>query len=280
MSGLRCTVIAAVVLGGTWLADGRATAQQITAATPYHGASDNFFERTGVHWGLQGKGGSFSFGGGAPMAPIGGGMAPGGGIQGGFHFGRPGRGGFFGFTAEQGARRSLVSQTPMLTTVNGLPGVVSDTSLSPFVVGTYPVVGGFPSSLFMASPGFCPSTLYAPTYPLSRLSQLPGPSPGRTAAAPADKNVDDRDKAGGPATVGSEMKDPTGRTVPSVAEARRLLAEDRAAGERDGRQWLDRGVEAERSGNKGAARVYYQMAARRLTGELKDQALARLAALK
>ena len=237
----------------------RAAAQQVTAATPYHGASDSFFERTGVDWGLRGKGWSLSFGG-VPMAPIAGSPAPGGGIQGGFHFGQPGRGGVFGFTAEQGAGRSLAGQSPVLTTMNGLPGVISDTSYSPFVIGTYPVVGGFPSSLFMASPGFCPSTLYAPTYPLSRLSELPVQHPGRTGSAPANHRVDDRDAAGGPATGASEMRDPTGRAVPSVDEARRLRAEEQAAQEREGRQWFDRGVEAERSGKTGAARVYYQMA--------------------
>jgi hypothetical protein len=278
MSRLACAVVVTILVGVCSSA-GRAAAQQVTATVPYHGTSDNFFERTGVHWGLQGKGWSFSFGG-APMAPIAGAIAPGGGVQGGFRFGQPGRGGFFGLTAEQGAGRSLVGGSPALTTINGLPGVVSDVTFSPFVIGTYPVVGGFPDSLFMASPGFCPSTLYAPTYPLSRLSELPGSPPANTGLVPANKVVVDRNAAGGAARRLAEVKDSTGRTAPSVAEARRRYAEDQAAQDREGQQWFDRAIEAERSGNKGAARVYYQMAARRLTGDLKDRALARLASLK
>lgn len=115
---------------------------------------------------------------------------------------------------------------------------------------------------------------------VARLSELPVQPPERTVSAPASNRVDDRGAAGAPATGASEVRDPAGRAVPSVDEARRLRAEEQAAQEHEGRQWFDRGVEAERSGKTGAARVYYQMAAYRLTGELKDRALARLAALK
>lgn len=44
--------------------------------------------------------------------------------------------------------------------------------------------------------------------------------------------------------------------------------------------YWERGQSAERAGNLGAARVYYQMAARRATGDLKRRAMERLTALK
>lgn len=44
-------------------------------------------------------------------------------------------------------------------------------------------------------------------------------------------------------------------------------------------QFFQRGIEAERLGNVGAARVYYQMASRRASGRLGETALARLAVI-
>jgi len=44
-------------------------------------------------------------------------------------------------------------------------------------------------------------------------------------------------------------------------------------------KWLERGRTAEASGKAGVARVYYQMAARRATGDLKDQIAVRLEAV-
>jgi hypothetical protein len=278
MSRLQFAAVVAILMGvGLWVDP--AAGQQITAAAPLHGVGDSFFERTGAHWGLQGKGWSLSFGG-IPAAPIADPAPPGGGIQGGFRFGQPGLGGSFGFVAEQGAQRSLVGHTPGLTTLNAVPGVVWDVSYSPFVMGVYPVVGGFPESLFMASPGYCPWTLYAPTYPLARVSELPVMTSGRGIITPPDREAGDRVLAGGAAARVSIAKDATGRTAPSVAEAQRLLAEEQAAQGQEGQKWFDRGVEAEQSGNLGAARICYQMASRRLTGDLKDRALARLASLK
>jgi len=47
----------------------------------------------------------------------------------------------------------------------------------------------------------------------------------------------------------------------------------------DAQGYFERGRAAEAKGKAGVARIYYQMAARRATGELKEQILSRLAAL-
>ncbi len=47
----------------------------------------------------------------------------------------------------------------------------------------------------------------------------------------------------------------------------------------DAQGYFERGQAAEANGKAGVARIYYQMAARQATGELKEQVLSRLAAL-
>jgi len=65
----------------------------------------------------------------------------------------------------------------------------------------------------------------------------------------------------------------------SVAELRaERLREERNRHE-EALEWIERGRGAEAAGKRGVARVYYQMAARGATGELKLQVAARLEAL-
>jgi hypothetical protein len=71
-----------------------------------------------------------------------------------------------------------------------------------------------------------------------------------------------------------------GRAVPSVAEARRLHAAEQAGQEGEALAYLERGRNAEALGKPNVAKVYYQMAARRASGKLQEQILARLNALE
>jgi hypothetical protein len=70
-----------------------------------------------------------------------------------------------------------------------------------------------------------------------------------------------------------------GRPVPSVAEARRLHRLDEGADSQEARVLFERGRAAEEGGKSGVAKIYYNMAARRAEGELRDQIQARLDAL-
>jgi hypothetical protein len=139
-------------------------AQQATVSTPYHSVTDSYFENFGTSWGLRGKNWFFSFGGTPTQAAPGfGGFDPSAGANLGFGFRHGGVNGYFNANWAQGCRRSFVSQTPSVTVQNGLPGFVSDTSQSPFVIGQIPVVGGFPTVLN-----------YSPVQPLPP-NAIPGP---------------------------------------------------------------------------------------------------------
>lgn len=67
--------------------------------------------------------------------------------------------------------------------------------------------------------------------------------------------------------------------VGSVAEAARQRAEEVAGINREAVNYFDQGRAAEVAGKPSVARIYYQMAARRATGELKNEVAARLAAV-
>lgn len=133
-----------------------AAGQQATVSTPMHTASDSFFESTNLHWGLNGNGWFFRFGGQA--VPPYGGYDPAAGASFGWGFGNRHFNGYFYGNLSQGHRSSLVSQAPSVTLSNGVPGYVSDTSQSPFVIGMIPVVGGFPT-VGVVSPAMPPAAL-------------------------------------------------------------------------------------------------------------------------
>ena len=158
--------LAAIVLFAACGVERCSAAQpQSTPGSPFRSGGDSFFENFGVNFGfniparLPANGGSaivgltpqgainpgginFVQGGAAAAIPPFGGFVPGGNTLG-FSINGPGGSATFGFSASQGSSRSMSSQTPSVTVMNGGTGFVSDASLRPFVTSVVPVVGGF-----------------------------------------------------------------------------------------------------------------------------------------
>jgi len=316
--GLPLLVLACLLVCGTDL-----SAQQVTVGTPFHALNDSFFENTGTSWGLQGRNWNFSFGGGNPnmAAPQFGGFDPQAGANFGVGFNRGGIGGQFSGNFGQGSRRSFVSQTPSVTLQNGVPGYISDTSQSPFVISYIPIVGGFPSVGFLnpvpplppvpppVSRLGNPEVLRAlqqarearqraragdvPDEPLGAIAPAMQPAvrpqaragraqadlnlagPAAAPAAAAQPGMDESARALAAASASS-----AGRPAPSVAEARRMHAAEQAAEDGEAMQFLERARNAEATGKTNVAKTYYQMAARRASGELRTKILDRLQALE
>jgi len=150
---------------GIWVfAPGGAPAQQVTIGTPYNNLTDGFFENLGTSWGVSGKNFSFQQGGGPThAAPAFGGFDPSAGLSGGWATNGNGLSSFFNFNYSQGYRQNFVSQTPMVTLMNGQQAFFSDTSQSPFVIGQIPVVGGFPVMAYGYPGGAGPAyPMYSP----------------------------------------------------------------------------------------------------------------------
>ncbi|NUQ62624.1 MAG: hypothetical protein HUU20_09055 [Pirellulales bacterium] len=273
------------VLGVLTAAAG-AGAQQATLPTPQQAISDSFFERVGVNWGLNWSSGFFRFGGAGLAIPPVGDFDPGAGANFGFGFRSGGMDGFFHFAAGQGYRQGFISQTPGLTVTNGFPGSFSDGSLSPFVVGHMPVVGGFP--IFGTVGPTVPEPIYQPAgmpvanpavrAALERARAEPqGPAATTRVDPPPPEIPDDRNAEA--AELPASPSSTAVRPAASVEESRRIREEESRRGNAEARACFDRAREAEQSGKLGAARVYYQMAARRADGALKAAILARLDAI-
>ncbi|MEO1528476.1 MAG: hypothetical protein AAFX06_23885 [Planctomycetota bacterium] len=118
------------------------TAQQIVTSAPFQTLNNSFYEQTGINWSLRGPNFFANFGG-PPLLPAFGGADPNAGLRTGFAFQRGGISGSLGLSLAQGSNRSSVSTTPSVTTMNGVPGNISSQTISPFVTGITPVVGGY-----------------------------------------------------------------------------------------------------------------------------------------
>jgi hypothetical protein len=136
-----------------WVAS--VSAQQATVGTPFTSVNNNFFENIGSSWTLRGQGWNASFGMAGMAQPQYGGFNAGAGLSFGLGFLNQGILGTFNFNFSQGNNQSLVSATPMITLQDGVPGYVSDTTQSPFVVSYVPVVGGF-SPVTSLNPSMAP----------------------------------------------------------------------------------------------------------------------------
>ncbi len=262
------------------------TAQQVTVATPFHSASDSFFEHIGTSWGFNFKGVGVQFGNPNMAAPQFGRFDPAAGINGGFGFGGGGRGGFFNFGAQQGFRQNFVSQTPSLTLMNGYPGFISDSSLSPFVIGYVPVVAGFPvvpmpyaNTAFPGQPVFAPNGQYSTALPRnSRIATLRQQLPKDRTAARREvvEEVADIEPLAQP-----DRAEPSSatRSAPSVAEARRMHQNEQSQQSTEAQVYYERALTAEEKGKPNVAKIYYQMAAKRAPDELRREIESRLRAI-
>jgi len=66
----------------------------------------------------------------------------------------------------------------------------------------------------------------------------------------------------------------------SVSDLRRELAREQLTRDEEAASFFERGRAAEEAGKANVAKIYYQMAARRASGGLKDQIAARLESLR
>ena len=260
-------------------------AQQATVQAPLHTLGDSFYERIGLQWGLNFPGGFARFGGPSFGMPPTGRFDPNSGLNFGFGFRGGNVNGFLNGAFAQGFQRSFVTQAPILTLTNGLPGYVGDASVSPFVVGSIPVVGGAPVLSTPRTPTY-PSGAGSdavrqalqsarsgqPRAPARQVDELSRQEP---IAAPAKAREDSPAKRLATAQASS-----AGQAAVSVAEARRLRAADLEAAQHEAKRYWQKGLAAEKEGSLASARVYYRLAAKRATGEFQKQILSRLEAIQ
>lgn len=282
----RLLTLLAAGLAAAWTAGGPsvrpAFAQQVTVGVPHPVVRDSFYEHYGISWGFQKRwpgGGMFFNNGGGGAIPAFGRFDPNAGARFGFGGGGGGTNYHFGFSAAQGADRSISTVAPTITLPNGGFGSIQSGAIRPFVTSVVPVVGDAAPAPLLSNPL---------TERLQR--RAAGETPGvRSGASPpgaplaeagAETPVEAAGSTSSGAVVGASASSTAERSERSVKELRRLR-ETAAQAEQDELQALiEQGEQAEAEGKPGVARVYYQQAARRAQGETARDLTARLARLK
>lgn len=293
----RATLLLMVGWGSSFLP----AQQQVTVSTPMIGVRDQFYEHFGLGWGLYGNRPGqpwfLNFGGPMSAPPPFGGYSPGSGLQ--FGMGRTwsGGGGYFNFVAEAGSQRSLTMSAPSVTMMNGSTGYIFDGTLRPFVTGLIPVVGGYPGVPYGPAPYYGP--YYGPpgmpaapaptmTSPLAeKLDRLKHAAevatPGVPAGVPdpATDSLSLTDSASTtPAATGSPSRSSAERGDVSVAEIRRQQAEEEARAAAELAQLIREARTAEAERKWALARVRYQQAAAKASGQQRTELLAALKRLQ
>ena len=175
----------------------------------------------------------------------------------------------FNMALQQGSSRTMIGSASSVMVPNGGSGSISSTTLRPFVTGWIPVVGQ----------QFRPPLLLPPAWQ-SRTAEFCR-SPGGRKKPRILKSVDDaplRISNREPRTNSSITTATRGDE--SVAEIRRnQLLQDQARLQ-EVEELVERARGAEQAGKLGVARIYYQQAANRSTGELRTLLLERQEELK
>lgn len=248
--------------------------QQVTIQTPFQSTRDSFFENFGF-------GGNFNFGNGvvatfnnnqnAGIPPFGG-FTPGAGISSGMRInGGNGVSAGFNFNFSQGGSRSFVSQTPVITGMQGYPMFLRSGVQVPFVTGFTPIVG--PGILPLG--GFGGGGLFSVPTPSLRERWEQARSQGlrepkqESAAGGLQMRAEPRAQQDG----GLQLAD---ALPPTRSE--RLRGSQAQAGVVNviAQDYFEKGEQAEADGKAGVAKIYYRMAAKRASGEFLNRITAKL----
>ncbi len=175
-----------------------------------------------------------------------------------------------------------------MTVPNGSSGGFFAGSQTPFVMGVVPIVGQPPG--LNAGPPAAAWSGDPVAERVSRHREAGALSTGVRPGSPAEKALCAArgDPPNSESTIASVSATSAGGASASAApasvaeiKAERAAAAEaaRVAQEREARSLVAKAREAEAAGKPAVARIYYQQAARRASGELKDTCLARAAAL-
>jgi hypothetical protein len=269
--------------------------QQVATQVRFNTTNDNFFERIGVGFGFNLRGGGdivgldptgqptasgdiqFRQGSAQSAVPPFGGYDPASDATAGFAVNGSEGDLLFNFFGGQGNTRTSVTQAPVVVIPNGGQGTFSDTSQVPFVTGVIPVVGA-PNMQAITGYGLplvnnqsvLRDRLERAKY--EELHQLTNPAT-RQPQPQADASAIRLGGGGGASAGGPSSAD---RGDVSVADIRAAQAAGDSSEDRELAAFIERARGAEAAGKTNVARIYYQQAARRAAGEQKQQLLQKL----
>jgi hypothetical protein len=305
-----------LAVGIALLAACRADAQQVTVQTPLQNNSATFFEQSSVGWSMNGPGFFARFGNPGLSRPPFGGFVPNAGLTTGFAINGGGFNTNFNFDFSQGSSYSSVTQAPVITLTNGVPGFLIAGQQRNFVTGLVPVVGnggGFfyvpstswqPAGYFNGfNPGYGPALMpTAPASPIAgRLQNGEFTMQNGRVVAPGDRGNEAESRDNLPPPLPRDLARPSvtsatavrqqqierkaaelavsGRSATDRSKAGTAPRSDAASNRETARRYLDRARQAESSGQPSTALIYYRLAAKHADAALQsevDAALLRL----
>jgi hypothetical protein len=289
----RRSLIAMIVLAAVACRPGPevSLAQQIQLTSPFQTIHDSFYENFGfggINLGRSGPKGHWHFNTGPASStpPPFGGYDPAADARFGMRFGGPlGMG--FNLLGGQGSTRSQTVTAPTIVVPNGGSGSIFSGSVRPFVTGVIPVVGNAP---FGPMPPMLPRSSVSPV--AARVAQLQQQQAATQAAAdaglaPVPAAPAAIEAIAADAAIAAEAARPVTRATAStanhgdlsVAEIRRQQAVEDAALLEEIQVRMEKARGCEEAGKLGLAKIYYQQAATRARGDLKQQLLDKLRAL-
>jgi hypothetical protein len=267
--------------------------QQVATQVRFNTLNDNFFERIGVGFGFNLRGGGaivgldptgqptatgdiqFRQGSAQSAVPPFGGYDPASDATVGFA--ATGNEGdlLFNFFGGQGSTRTSVTQAPVVVIPNGGQGTFSDTSQVPFVTGVIPVVGA-PNMQALTGYGLplvdqrSPLEARLERIKYEELHQLTNQ---QTRQAQPQVEARSFSASGGGSAAGPSSAD---RGDVSVADIRAAQADGDSSEDRELAALIERARGAEAAGKANVAKIYYGQAARRASGEQKQQLLQKV----
>lgn len=280
-------VVVAAVAGLTqW-----ASAQQVKIGSPFMTITDKFYENFHVRLQPLGRtgsrGGWFFAPGNYATPPQFGGYDPAADARFGFNIGS------FGLTlaAGQGSDRSMVLEEPVIVIPNGGTGSLFSGSVRPFVTGVIPIVGTAPPG--MVSPLRQKLDQLREEQEKSQAEAVRDQQRDAQAAA-RDDAAPQRDdaplvlkggkspaagKSAGAAPTPARSRSTANHGDVSVAEIRRQQAAADAARAEEIEALVEKARGHEEAGKPGLAKIYYQQAALRATGQTRQDLVAKIRTL-
>jgi hypothetical protein len=291
------------------LVDSSVVAQpMVYTTTPLQADGDRFFESTNMSWSLRGPNFFATFGGHQVGIPRFGGYTPNAGISSGWAFNSGQFSGNFRFSFSQGYERFSTTTTPSLMTTNGQTGYFFSGVRRPFVYS----LGAFssaPNPAFHQQFGCSGSvaervlrgdlnlrnSINPATNPTGKVQYIVvDPATGRSNAAFAwfkDSSISSAGSATKPGSVTVEPEiESTGsqfiaKQHPSdeAAPAARIISSDTpatdSASQKIAEIYFQRGLDAAAQNDPAKARFFFDLAARRASGQFRQRVDDHLAGL-
>ena len=282
MAHIRSILSVVAVVGALLVTSELSQAQQVTISVPGQSISDDFFEYVGGDWSLMGPGYFATFGGLA--GPPFGGFDPNIGLSTGFSIGDDGRNARFRATAGTARSTTVVSETPMLTVTNGIPGFFFAGEVRPFVLGYIPTIGppASPNLNNLGAANTINGRMQRGEFHVRNGKVVAGPAPGLNLPPELAAKPFLFQPPQPPRNPGEESAEEKAAVIRALQRSRSqssIRSQSTEAKSSQAAEYIEKADKLVADGKPGAAKLLYQVALNHADGEQRQVIESKLAAL-